>query len=59
MTVELKEVVTLTETEKSTINFVYKLANEILEKVKEPDIYNAAKLIVDGIEELGYCVDME
>lgn len=59
MKVELKEIVTLTETEKSAIDCVYNVANEILEKVNEPDIYNAAKLIVDGIEELGYYVDIE
>lgn len=59
MKIELKETVTLTETEKSALNSVYEIANEILEKVNEPDIYNAAKLIADGIEELGYCVDTE
>lgn len=59
MIVELKEVVTLTEAEKSAIDRVYNVANDILEKVHDSDIYNAAKVIADGIEELGYHVDIE
>lgn len=59
MKIEMKEVLTLTNEEKTMINKVYSLMLDIREQVNDPDIYNAAKQICDGMEEFGYIVNTE
>ena len=59
MKIETKEVLTLTTEEKKAINTTYLLMIEIIEQIKDPDIYNAVKQTCDGLEEFGYLVDTE
>ena len=47
MKIETKEVLTLTTEEKKAINTTYLLMIEIIEQIKDPDIYNAVKQTCD------------
>lgn len=59
MKIETKEVVTLTDEEKSAITKTHMFMLDILEQINDPDIYNAVKQICDGLEDFEELVDTE
>ena len=59
MKIEMKEVVTLTAEEKKMISTTHILMLDILERINDPDIYNAVKQTCDGLEEFEYLVDTD
>ena len=52
MIIQTKEVLMLNAQEKETLQNAYRIACELIEKATDEDIYNAAKHIADGLEEL-------
>ena len=52
MIIQTKEVLMLNAREKETLQNAYRIACELIEKATDEAIYNAARHIADGIEEL-------
>ena len=52
MIIQTKEILMLNLHEKETLQAAYHIACELIEKVTDKAIYNAAKHIADGLEEL-------